>query len=137
MGADIDGMAEWQETLRSLPERAPKEFRQIMRRAGGNIKDDWLARWEAIRSPRTHIPHLLRTGRNGLGYDESEPRPGVFAIEVGVASTNRQAFLAEIIENGSQTSPPHPGGVPALEAETPRMERYALKVAGDLLEEGR
>ena len=137
MGLEVQGMQEWQEVLSTLPDRAPNAFRAVMRKAGANIKDDWWFRWDAIRNVhgQTHIPHLLAKGRRGLGFDESD-QDGVYKIVAGVPETNRQAFLAGIIEFGSQTSPPHPGGEPAIEAETPRMARYALDLAAKLLEEG-
>lgn len=132
MGLHVTGMDSWLRDLETLPERAPKEFRQVVSRAGVQIKLDWKARWEAITHPKGHIPHLLRS----LGYDLSEKGP-VFTATVGVASGRPQTRLASIIEYGSLTSAPHPAGQISLEAEIPKMERFALKVAGDLLEEGR
>jgi hypothetical protein len=130
MGVSIDGMDEWIADLDTLPERAPKVFRGVMSRAGVQIKLDWKARWEAIRDARSHIPHLPR----GIGYDTGESK-GVYTVKVGVDPKNRQAFLAKVIEDGTLTSAPHPGGIPALNAEVPRMERAALKAAEDLLAE--
>ena len=130
MGVKVTGMDEWLRDLETLPERAPKAFRQVTSRAGVQMKLDWRGRWQAM--PHKHIPHLVR----GIGYDLTESG-STFTVEVGIDEKNRQAFLAKIIEMGTLTSGPHPGGIPALEAETPRMERAALKVAGDLLEEGR
>ena len=57
MGVTVSGMDGWLADLDSLPERADKAFIPIMKRAGGNIKDDWSARWTAM--PHAHIPHLI------------------------------------------------------------------------------
>ena len=130
MGVKITGMDEWLRDLETLPERAPKAFRGVASRAGVQMKLDWRGRWQAM--PHKHIPHLVR----GIGYDLTENGP-TWSIELGIDPKNRQAFLAEIIERGTLTSGPHPGGIPALEAEAPKMSAAALKVAGDLLEEGR
>ncbi len=129
MGAQVHGMDEWIADLESLPERAPKMFRPIVSRAGVQIKRDWKARWEAIRKTRTHLPHLPR----GIGYDTSE-KDDVYSLSVGVNPTNRQAFLAKVIEYGTPTSAPHPGGQPALDAEIPRLMKAAEKAAADLLD---
>lgn len=130
MGVTVRGMDEWLAILESVPERAPRAFIPVMKRAGGNIKDDWKATWRAAVHPNTHIPHLLR----GIGYDEPTAKGFNYRVEVGVDPKNRQAFLSKIIEYGTLTSGPHPAGVPALEAEAPRMARWAEKVAQDLLE---
>jgi hypothetical protein len=130
MGTRVRGMDEWLADLDSLEERAPKAFRAVVSKGAFNIKADWRKRWEAIRAPRTHIPHLGR----GIGYDLTET-PQVISADIGVDPKNRQAFLAEIIEHGTQTSAPHPGALPALEVESPRFSSAAEKVAYDLLAE--
>jgi hypothetical protein len=130
MGVTVTGMDEWLRDLRTLPERAPKTLRDVALQAGRRMTADWRGRWQAM--PHRHIPHLVR----GIGLDLTE-RGFTFEAEVGIDPMNRQAGLAEIIEYGTLTSGPHPGGIPALEAEAPKMSAAALKVAGDLLEEGR
>lgn len=130
MGVEIEGMDDWLRTLETLPERAPKAFRQVASRAGVQMKLDWRSRWQGM--PHRHLKHLVR----GIGYDLTEDG-STFSVEVGVDPTNRQAFLSKIIEYGSLTSGPHPGGQPALDAEAPKMADAALQVAAELLEEGR
>lgn len=127
MGVTVRGMAEWLAVLDSLPERAPKAFRPVVSRAGVQMKLDWRGRWQGM--PHAHIPHLVRA----LGYDTSE-RGMVFTVEVGVDARKLQARLASFIEYGTLTNRPHPGGLPALEAETPRMASAAEQVGVDLLE---
>ena len=84
MGVTVSGMDGWLADLDSLPERADKAFIPIMKRAGGNIKDDWSARWTAM--PHAHIPHLIPvqafiydTDKNGFTY----------SVEVGVRPCRR------------------------------------------------
>ena len=128
MGTTTHGLDELIADLEAFPARADKAFPKVLSRGALNIKTDWRARWETIRSARTHIPHLLR----GVGYDTSGGR-GTFGAEIGVDAKNRQAFLARIIESGTLTSPPHPAAVPALDAEDPRFVDAVAKVAVDLL----
>lgn len=131
MGARMHGMDEWIDDLASVPDRAPREFRQVVSKGALNIKNDWRERWAAIRAAKTHIPHLVR----GIGYDITE-RGQVISAEIGVDPKNRQAFLSKIIEDGTLgRSAPHPGPVPALDAEMPRFEAAAAKVAQELLEQ--
>lgn len=130
MGVTTHGFDEWQRILESIPERAPKAFKPVMKRAGVQMRIQWKATWDAIKHPRTHMPHLTK----GIGFDDVEENGFDYTVEVGVTSRNRQAFLSKIIEYGTLTSAPHPGGVPALQAEAPRMARAAEKVAADLLE---
>lgn len=128
MGVRVEGMDDWLATLDELPEKAKKAFNGVMLHAGLNIKDDWTARWRAM--PHEHIPHLVK-----LINSENPTNDGFkFSVVVGVLEGRLQARLASIIEYGSLTSAPHPGGLPALEAEAPRMAEYAAKVAQDLLE---
>lgn len=130
MGARIHGADELIADLESVPDRAVEKFKKVAGRGGFNIKSDWRKAWEAIRAPRTHIPHLIR----GIGYDVNVTGT-VITVEVGVDPKNRQAFLSEIIEDGTLTSAPHPGPVPALDAEAPRFEAAVAKAAQELLEE--
>ena len=129
MGVTVSGMHDWLADLDTLPDRAPKAFLPIMKRAGGNMKDDWSARWTAM--PHSHIPHLIPV--QAFSYDTSQ-KGNTYSVEVGVRGERKQARLASFIEYGTLTSRPHPGGMPALEAEAPRMAVYAEKVGADLLE---
>lgn len=132
MAVRARGFKQLEADLDSLPARVQKELPKILGMAGMKIKADWRGRWERIQSARTHIPHLPR----GIGYDV-EPTSTGWGLTVGVAASNRQAFLAEVIESGSLTSPPHPGAQPALDAEVPRFQQALLDAAQKLLEENR
>lgn len=132
MGLHRSGMDEWLRVLETLPERAPKAFRDVVKRGGVQIKKDWKARWRAISHPKGHIPHLIRS----VGFDESDDGL-TFTATVGVQSGRMQTRLARIISYGSLTSAPHDAGRAALEAEVPNMEHWAGKVAAQLLEEAK
>jgi len=129
MGVTVTGMDEWIRDLESVSARADKEFRAVMSRAGVQIKLDWKAGYKAI-APRGHIPHLIRS----IGYDLSQ-KGTTYSVTVGPKAGMLQSGLAAYVEFGTLTSPPHPAGQKALDAEAPKMERAALKVAEDLLEE--
>jgi hypothetical protein len=129
MGLHVSGLDDWLADLDSVPERAPTAFVAVMRRSGGNVIDNWAARWAAM--PHAHIPHLARKGAFSFDVDRKGQN---FALEVGVRSKWPQARIASFIEFGTLTSGPHPGGMPALEAETPRMTQALEDAAADLLE---
>jgi hypothetical protein len=123
-------MKEWLRDLESLPARAEKAFKPVMKRAGVQIKKDWIARWSAM--PHAHIPHLVKP--NAIGFDDPKADDFVYSVEVGVTSPRPQSRLATFIEFGTETSAPHPAGRPALEAEAPKMADAAEQVAADLLD---
>ena len=131
MGVTTRGLDEWLADLQSLPARAPKAFAPVVSKGALNIKNDWLARWKAIARANTHIPHLIRRG--GIGYDTAR-HGDTYSADIGIPDSNRQAFLAGIIEGGTHTSPPHPGALPALEDEAPRFAQAAADVGVDLLD---
>jgi hypothetical protein len=126
VGVVVTGLNEFIGMLGTYPARADKAFRQVSSRAGMNIKEDWLRRWQTM--PHAHIPHLVRS----VGYDLSA-RNFAYTVEVGVARTNRQAFLAEIIAYGTATSGPHDAGLQRGQAEAPRAEKAAVDVLEQLL----
>lgn len=130
MGLKVTGMDEWLRDLETLPERAPKAFRPVVKRAGVQIKRDWQARWRAISADHGHIPHLIR----GVGFDDVDEHGSTFSVEVGVDPRNRQAFLSKIITYGTLTSRPHDAGQAALNVEIPKFEKAIGKAAVDLLE---
>lgn len=128
MGTTTHGMDEWLHVLDTLEERAAREFPKVVSKGALNIKRDWRAGWDAIKHVRTHIPHIV----SGIGYDTS--REGwVFSAEIGVAASNRQAFLAHILEYGTLHSAPHPAGQMALDAEEPRFIQACADIAEKLL----
>ena len=127
MGLTKTGIYEWIHDLETLPERGPEEFKKVMGKAGMNIKRDWKKGWQAI-SQAGHIPHLIRN----IKYDVTQ-KGNTFSVEVQPRPGALQTGLASLIELGTLTSAPHPAGQAALDAELPRMQAYAAKVAEDLL----
>lgn len=126
MGVRIHGLDELIKDLELLPERAVKAFTDVMGHAGSSIKKDWRARW--VTMPHEHIPHLVKL----ISYSTDRKR-FTFSVEVGITKGRWQSRLASFIEYGTLTSGPHPGGLPALEAETPKMGAAAQQVVMDLL----
>jgi hypothetical protein len=131
MGLHVSGMSEWHRVLETLPERAPKAFRDVVKRGGVQMRIDWQRRWREVSHAQGHIPHLIRA----VGFDGVDEKGSTFSVEVGVDPKSRQAFLAKIITYGTLTSRPHDAGYEALQAEAPKTEYWAGKVAADLLEE--
>jgi len=129
MGVKVRGMRELIHDLESLPARAEKAFPKVVSKGALNIKVDWRARWDAIKHPPTHIPHLV----NGIGYDTDDSSP-VWSAEIGVASSNSQAPLAHLLEFGSVHNSPHPAGQDSLDVEASRFEKAVGDVGEELLE---
>jgi hypothetical protein len=128
MGVHSVGFDALIKDLETLPARAKPAFRQVMKRAGGNIKDDWKDRWRSM--PHEHLPHLVKN----IAYQVKE-KGDVLSLTVEPRPHSLQARLASFIEYGTLTSGPHPGGEPALEKETPNLLYWLQKVGEDLLEE--
>lgn len=128
MGVTVTGLDELLADLDSLPERAQKDFPGVLSRGALQIKLDWKRRWSPIAAAPHHLPHVTR----GIGYDLH--RQGTrFEAEIGVAKSNPQASLAHFAELGSPTSPPFPGGWPALKTEAPKYTRAVADLAEKLL----
>jgi hypothetical protein len=89
-----------------------------------NIKRDWQSRWKGFK----HVPALPYA----ISYDVFTT-PGHIQGEVGPDINKRQGALGGFIEFGSDTSAPHPGGAPALDAEMPRFEAAMLALTERLL----
>ena len=134
MAVRITGLDELIRDLEAIPEKAPPKFRKVMSKGALNIKMEWRRRWlPRIGGGAQNLPHIVR----GIGYDTHERRSGTyFEAEIGVAATNPQAPLAHFAEFGTPfpPTPPHPGGLPALEEEEPRYVQAVADVAVELLE---
>lgn len=125
----VRGLREFVHDLETLPARAEKAFPKVVSKGALKIKTDWRARWDAIKHPPTHIPHLV----SGIGYD-TDDSPPAWSAQIGVAGRNSQAPLAHLIEYGSVHNSPHPAGQDSLDAEAPRFEKAVADVAEQLLE---
>lgn len=129
MGVVVRGLDEFVRDLESLAERARRRFPKVVSRGALNIKTDWRARWDAIKQPRTHIPHLV----DGIGYD-TDDSPPEWSASIGVARSNSQAPLAHLLEFGSVNNPPYPGGQASLDDEEPRFVQAVAEAAEELLD---
>lgn len=125
MGAKIEGL----DDLISLYERAfaGPEIGKVVTRGAFNIKKDWRQRWAGL----SHAPRLPYA----VSYDVEYLVAGqTVTAEIGPDKNKRQGALGNIIEFGSPTSAPHPGGLPALATEEPKfveqLERVAVRQLG-------
>lgn len=125
MGAKIEGL----DALVALYERAfaGPEIGKVVERGLFNIKKDWQQRWSGM----THLRRLPYS----ITYDVEDKVAGqTVAGEVGPDLNKPQGPLGGIVEDGSPTSAPHPGGLPALAAEEPKfldqLERVAVRQLG-------
>lgn len=120
--ADIDIDVEYRELTQldddwtALPKGFMRKVERVVGRGAFNIKKGWKRRWEG----HDFIPHLP----NAISYDVTRHGTGggnLVRAEIGPDKNKRQGPLGNIIEFGSPTSAPIPGGVPALEEEEPRF----------------
>lgn len=120
-----DGLRELIVDLDYATAAAPDKVAKVVGRGAFNIKKDWARRW----SGHPHIPQIP----GSISYDVEEWATGASA-EIGPDKNRRpQAALAHIIEFGSPTSAPMPGGLPALETEAPKFVRALADLAEKLL----
>jgi hypothetical protein len=94
-----------------------------------NIKRD-AQRIIRAASPRGYLKHYPRS----INYDVTATS-GTIRGEVGPdkSKVGMQGGLGPYIEDGTIHNAPIPHMVPALEAETPRFERYVAELGEDLI----
>lgn len=111
----VTGLREFEVELSTAASRTLPEVAKVVGQGANNIKKDWRRRWSGM-------PHIARLPYT-IGYDVFT-LPGSVKAEIGPDhSKNRlQGPLANIIEFGSPTSAPIPGGQPALDTESPKFE---------------
>ena len=127
MGAKVTvhGLDDLEHDIDVALETGLDQFERVMGKAGSNMKRDWVARWTG----HAHIPHLPRA----ISYDVTRVGTKI-DLEVGVEPRRRQGPLAHIIEFGTPGhNAPIPGGLPALQAEEPRLADNLAKLAEKLL----
>ena len=89
------------------------EAKKVVSKGALNVKTEWRRRWRGI----AHAPRLPLS----ISYDITEAADMIVA-EIGpVDGPALQGFLGAIIEFGGAHNAPHPGGLPALQAEEPRF----------------
>lgn len=126
MSADVTGGREWLATLDEAIRIAPDETAKVVGKGSFNIKKAWQKRWRG----HPHIKGIPHT----IGYDVTVNGLGAVG-EIGPdLDRGGQAPLAHIIELGSPTSAPIPGGLPSLAEEAPRFEQALADMAVKLLE---
>lgn len=116
---EVTGLHELLMDLTRAESRSVPAVRAVVEKGAVNIKKDWRQRWGGI----AHAPALPAA----ITYDINF---GLLTVEaeIGPDKDKRQGALGNIIEFGTSKNAPIPGGLPALEAETPRFER----AVGDL-----
>jgi len=129
MSVKVEGLREWQETLHEAIELVPEETAKVVGRGCLNVKREWQSRWKG----HPHISHLPYT----INYDVETTREDVSGQVGPDLNRGGQAPLGGVIEYGSPTSAPIPGGLPALELEAPRFEKALADMAEKLLAERR
>lgn len=125
----VTGLRELEVELSRAAERALPEVAAVVGKGALNVKKDWSARWKSeFGGKGAHAGRLPYD----INYDVLTV-PGGVRAEIGVDKGKKQGPLGNIAEFGSPTSAPHPGGVPALEAEAPRFEAAMVALTERLL----
>jgi len=120
----ITGLDELIVELTAAESRLLPEVTAVIGRGALNIKKDWQAAWRGFKHLGA-VPY-------SIGYDVFT-LPGSIRAEIGPDINKKQGNIAFVLENGSPTSAPHPGGTPALDREAPKTEAALLKLTETLL----
>jgi hypothetical protein len=121
---EVTGLRELIADLDKAGSRSVPAVRGVVEHGAVNIKKDWRQRWAGI----AHAPALS----GAVTYDVAFGLMTVGA-EVGPDKEMRQGALANIIEFGTENNAPIPGGLPALDAESPKFERGLADLGERLL----
>lgn len=122
----VTGLREFEAELSAAASRALPEVEKVVGMGCNNIKKDWRKRWSGM-------PYIARLPYT-IGYDVVT-LPGKVVGDVGPdhSKSRLQGPLANIIEFGSPTSAPIPGGQPALDTEAPKFEAALAALTVKLL----
>lgn len=120
----VTGLTELLVMLTKAESQSVPAVAGVVGKAAVNIKKDWAQRWGGI----AHAPALPAAVTYDVAY-------GLWTVEaeIGPDKQKRQGALGNIIEFGTENNAPIPGGLPALEAETPRVERQLAELGERLL----
>ena len=124
-GMKVTGLNEFAVELDLAASRMLPEVAKVVGYGCNSIKKDWASRWSSLGK---HLPMLPRS----ISYDVFY-WPGKVIGEVGPDLNRRQGPLGGVAEFGTPTSAPHPGGAPALDAESPKFEAAMLALTVRLL----
>jgi len=117
----------WIVELTKAESQVTAQAEAVLTKGALNIKNDWRERW-------TGHPHFTALPFS-IGFDIYH-LPGSARAQIGPDKNMRQGALGNIIEFGTEKNAPIPGGLPALDAETPRFEMQ-LALLGERLLTGR
>jgi len=120
----VTGDAELIAQLDSALSRAVPEVTAVVEQGATNVKTDWVRAWSGFR----HAPKLAAAVTSDV-----YALPGSVRAEIGPDKGKRQGALGNLVEFGSINNPPHPGGLPALQAEEPRLETALSELAERLI----
>jgi hypothetical protein len=109
MEVSVTGLNELIAGLDRAHSKALPETEQVVAKGALNVKQDWAVTYDLF-----HLPGSIRA-------------------EVGPDKGRRQGALGNLLEFGSAHNAPRPGGLPALSAEAPRMEKALAELAEKLL----
>lgn len=120
---DLDEVRRLAAALARVPVEVVPGARAVVQRGANNIKTDWKMRW----SGHPHFPYLPAA----ITY-ETQMAGSLISAEIGVDKSRRQGALGNIIEFGTRKNSPIPGGLPALQAETPRFQAAIVALVSRL-----
>lgn len=120
----VTGLSELEKTLNVDWVKTGRDLRAVVNRGALNVKMDWRSRWRGMK----HLPALPYA----VTYD-MRVLGGTVSAEIGPDKAKNQGPLGNIIEFGSPTSAPIPGGLPALMREEPRFVSSLEKLMRDVL----
>jgi hypothetical protein len=104
--------------------RAVPETMVVVTAAAERVRADWAQRWSGM----AHAPALPAAVTKDVF-----PLPGSVRAEIGPDKSRRQGALGNLLEFGSVHNAPRPGGLPALQAEEPRLEAALEALSASLL----
>lgn len=107
-----------------VPGKAVALARPVVQKGALNIKNDWRRAWSGLDS----APYLA----SAVTYDITDAGSLVTA-EIGPDKSLPQGALGNLLEFGSVNNAPHPGGLPAAQAEEPRFAEAAERLAIEAL----
>lgn len=112
MEITVTGLAEWRRDLLRAADTLDDAVAKVVGRGAFNVKRDWARRWSGLHG----LPRLAAS----ISYD-IERAGGLISADIGPNLQRTQGPLGHLIEFGTEYgtvhNAPHPGGLPALEAE--------------------
>lgn len=103
--------------------QAPLAAHAAVEASARDVQRSWRQRWGGIR------PASLAAS---ITYDVTRG-PGTAKAEIGPDKSIGAGPLGNLIEFGSSKNSPIPGGLPAADAQEPRLERSLSAMAVELL----